>query len=60
MYSADKLNKQGDNIYSLDVLLLLFGTSLLFYVQFLERVETDNCCISIDHCYISIAVNQIS
>ena len=28
-----KLNKQGE-IYSLDVLLLLFGTSLLFHVQF--------------------------
>ena len=33
MYSAYKLNKQGDNI-SLDVLLFLFGTSLLFLVQF--------------------------
>ena len=32
MYSAYKLNKQGDNI--LDVLLFLFGTSLLFHVQF--------------------------
>ena len=31
MYSAYKLNKQGD---SLDVLLFLFGTSLLFHVQF--------------------------
>jgi len=30
MYSAKKLNKQGD-IYSLDVLLFLFGTSLLFH-----------------------------
>ena len=29
MYSAYKLNKQGDNI-----LLFLFGTSLLFHVQF--------------------------
>ena len=29
MYSAYKLNKQGDK-YSLDVLLFLFGTSLLF------------------------------
>ena len=41
MYSAYKLNKQGDNIAgdnkqgeSLDVLLSWFGTSLLFYVQF--------------------------
>ena len=25
MYSAYKLNKQGDNIYSLDMLLFLFG-----------------------------------
>ena len=32
MYSAYKLNKQGDNIYSLDVLLFLFGASLLFHV----------------------------
>ena len=30
MYSAYKLNKQGD---SLDVLLFLFVTSLLFHVQ---------------------------
>ena len=34
MYSAYKLNKQGDN-YSLEVLLFLFGTSLLYHVQFL-------------------------
>ena len=34
MYSAYKLNKQGDNIYSLDIPLFLFGTSLLFHVQF--------------------------
>ena len=33
MYSAYKLNKQGDNI-QLDVLLSLFGTSLLFHVWF--------------------------
>ena len=33
MYSAYKLNKRGDNI-SLDRLLFLFGTSLLFLVQF--------------------------
>ena len=33
MYSACKLNKQV-TIYSLDVLLSLFGTSLLFHVQF--------------------------
>ena len=33
MYSAYKLNKQGDNI-SLDVLLSLFITNLLFHVQF--------------------------
>ena len=33
MYSAYKLNKQG-TIYSLDELLFLFGTSLLFHVQF--------------------------
>ena len=33
MYSAFKSNKQGD-IYSLDVLLFLFRTSLLFHVQF--------------------------
>ena len=34
IYSAYKLNKQGDNIqpYSLDVLLFLFGTSLLVHV----------------------------
>ena len=31
MYSAFKLNKQGDN---LDVLLSQFGTSMLFHVQF--------------------------
>ena len=33
MYSRYKLNKQGDNLH-LDVLLSLFGTSLLFHVQF--------------------------
>ena len=33
MYSAYKLNKQV-TVYSLDVLLFLFGTSLLFHVQF--------------------------
>ena len=33
MYSACKLNKQGDNIQP-DILLFLFGTSLLFNVQF--------------------------
>ena len=33
MYSAFKLNKQV-TIYSLDVLLSQFGTSLLFHVQF--------------------------
>ena len=32
MYSAYELNKQGD-IYSLDVLLFLSGTSLLFHLQ---------------------------
>ena len=32
MYSAYKLNKQG-TIYSLDVLLSLFGTSVFFHVQ---------------------------
>ena len=32
MYSAYKLNKSGD--YSLDILLSLFGTSLLSHVQF--------------------------
>ena len=37
MYSPYKLNKQGDNIYSLDVLLFLFGTSQLFHVS-------SNCC----------------
>ena len=34
MYSTYKLNKQVI-IYSLDVLLFLFGSSLLFHVQFL-------------------------
>ena len=33
MYSAWKLNKQGDN-NSLDILLSQFGTSLLFHVRF--------------------------
>ena len=33
MYSAFKLHKQGDNVQP-DVLLFLFGTSLLFHVQF--------------------------
>ena len=33
MYSAQKLNKQGDNI-QLDVLLSQFGTSQLFHVWF--------------------------
>ena len=33
MYSAYKLNKQGDNIQAIYVLLFLFGTSL-FHVQF--------------------------
>ena len=32
MHSSYKLKKQGDNI--LDVLLFLFGSSLLFHVQF--------------------------
>ena len=32
MYSAYKLNKQGENV-CLDVLLFLFGTSPLFHVQ---------------------------
>ena len=32
MYSAYKLSKQGDNI-QLDVLLSLFGNSVLFYVH---------------------------
>ena len=36
MYSAYKLNKQGDNIQP-DVPLFLFGTSLLFHVQFYLR-----------------------
>jgi len=43
MYSAYKLNKQG-TIYSLDVLLSRFGTSLLFHVQFyllLPDLHTD-------------------
>src|SRR5574337_720834 len=31
--SVLQLNKQGDNIH-LDILLFLFGTSLLFHVQF--------------------------
>ena len=31
MYSAYTFNKQGD---SLDILIFLFGSSLLFYVQF--------------------------
>ena len=31
MYSAYKLNKQGDK-YSLDALFFLFGTSLLLHV----------------------------
>ena len=35
MYSAYKLNKQGDNIHSLDVLLSWFGTSMLFHVLLL-------------------------
>ena len=34
MYSAYKLNKQGDNFYSLDDFLSQFGISLLFHVQF--------------------------
>ena len=33
MYSAYKLNKQGENIH-LDILLFLYGTSQLFHVQF--------------------------
>ena len=33
MYSASKLNKQGDNTYSLNVLLSQFGISLLSFVQ---------------------------
>ena len=37
MYSAYKLNKQDD---SLNVLLSLFGTSLLFHVQF-QRLLPD-------------------
>ena len=34
MYSAYKLNKQGDKIYGLDVLLSQFWTSLFFHVQY--------------------------
>ena len=34
MYSAYKLNKQGDSIQHLDVLLSQFGNSLLFHVWF--------------------------
>ena len=34
MYSACKLNKESDNIYSLIILLSQFGTSLLFHVRF--------------------------
>src|SRR5574340_1753182 len=39
MYSAYKLNKQGDNIQP-DVLLFLFGASLLFHVQLLHDLHT--------------------
>ena len=34
IYSVYNLNKQGDNIYCLVILLSLFGTSQLFHVQF--------------------------
>ena len=34
LYSAYKLNEQGDNIHNLDVLLFQFGTSSVFRVQF--------------------------
>ena len=34
MYSAYKLNKQGDNIYSLDVLLSQLETSLFFHIHY--------------------------
>ena len=34
MYSVYKLNKLMVTVYSLDVLLFLFGTSLLFHFQF--------------------------
>ena len=40
MYSAYKLNKQV-TIYGLDVFLSLFGTSLLFHVQFQVWVLPD-------------------
>ena len=41
MYSAYKLNKQGDNIQP-DVLLSQFGTSPLFYVWVLTSVRPEN------------------
>ena len=34
MYSAYKLNKQGDTKYILDIFLSQLGTSLLFHIQF--------------------------
>jgi len=45
MYSAYKLNKQV-TIYSLDILLSQFGTSLLFHVQFYLLLP-DFCCFLI-------------
>ena len=44
MYSAYKLNKQGDNTQTIHVLLFLFETSLLFHVEFyllLPDLHTD-------------------
>ena len=42
MYSAYKLNKQV-TLYSLDILLSWFGTSLLFHVQFPKKDNAKEC-----------------
>ena len=54
MYSAYKLNKQV-TIYSLDVLLFLFGTSLLFHVQFMLAI-TNFTLFHLQYCQAKIGV----
>ena len=57
MYSAYKLNKQGDNIQP-DVLLSQFGTSLLFYVWVLTSIRPENrfCGRKVKCCGIPISL----
>ena len=49
MYSAYKLNKQGDNV-QLDVLLSQFGTSLYKYCKHMYKLNMHNKFL----CYVTI------